>query len=107
MHSEEPFNERGGTLRGCLDLISGRFPRFVFGGGVDGRTLPVFHFHDETAADLEPKLRYLAENGYRTVTSEEIAAFVSGARPAFDRAVALCFDDAWASLWSVAAPLLK
>src|SRR5262249_54769897 len=45
--------------------------------------------------------------GYRTVTSDEVEAFVAGTGPAADRAVAICFDDAWASLWSVAAPLLK
>jgi hypothetical protein len=70
-HSEVPFNERGGRLRGALDLVSGRFPRFVFGGAVPNSTLPVFHFHDETREGLEPKLRYLAENGYRTVSSDE------------------------------------
>lgn len=101
-----PFNERGGTLRGALDLICGRFPRFVFGGGVAGDTLPVFHFHDHTRDELEPKLRYLAENGYRTVTCDEIAAFVAGDRR-LDKAVAICFDDGWASVWDVAAPLLK
>lgn len=102
-----PFNERGGTLRGALDLVCGRFPRFVFGGGVARDTLPVFHFHDHTREDLEPKLRYLAENGYRTVRCDEIAAFVSGRRQRDDRAVAICFDDAWASVWEVAAPLLQ
>lgn len=102
-----PFNERGGTLRGALDLVSGRFPRFVFGGGVARTTLPVFHFHDETRETFEPKLRYLTENGYRTVGSDEIAAFVAGKTMGFDRAVGLCFDDAWASLWTVVAPLLK
>jgi hypothetical protein len=102
-----PFNERGGRLRGCLDAVSGRFPRFVFGGQVGADILPVFHFHDERRADLEPKLRYLAENGYRSVTSEEIAQFVAGRLSPEPRRVGLCFDDAWASLWTVAAPLLR
>jgi hypothetical protein len=102
-----PFNERGGRLRGCLDAVSGRFPRFVFGGRVGADILPVFHFHDERRADLEPKLRYLAENGYRSVTSEDIAQFVEGRLSGDPRRVALCFDDAWASLWTVAAPLLR
>ncbi len=106
-HSEVPFNERGGRLRGALDLVSGRFPRFVFGGAVPNSTLPVFHFHDETREGLEPKLRYLAENGYRTVANDEIAAFAAGRGTPAKRAVGLCFDDAWASLWTVVAPLLK
>jgi hypothetical protein len=102
-----PFNERGGRLRGVLDAVSGRFPAFVFGGSVGEDLLPVFHFHDESREDLEPKLRYLAENGYRTVTSDEIVRFVGGSQSAGPRRVALCFDDVWTSVWTVAAPLLK
>jgi hypothetical protein len=101
-----PFGETGGLVRGCLDLVCGRFPSFIFGAAV-GDLLPVFHFHDEARADLEPKLRHLAENGYRTVTADEIGAFVRGGRPLDRRAVALCFDDAWASVWTTAGPLLR
>jgi polysaccharide deacetylase len=105
--SAVPFDERGGALRGCLDLVSGRFPRFLFGARVGDGVLPVFHFHEVTAEDLESKLRYLAENGYRTADANDIAAHVRGERRLDGRWVALCFDDAWASLWTVAAPLLK
>jgi hypothetical protein len=69
--------------------------------------LPVFHFHEITQARLEPYLVYLAENGYRTVISEAIARYVREGRHPGPRSVALCFDDAWASLWTVAAPLLR
>jgi hypothetical protein len=93
-------------VRGCVDLVCGRFPLFVFGASI-GDLLPVFHFHDETRDDLEPKLRHLAENGYRTATADEIGAFVAGDRTLGDRAVALCFDDAWASVWTTAGPLLR
>lgn len=101
-----PFAERGGRLRGGIDLLAGRLPRFIFGGRV-GRLLPVFHFHDEVRTDLEPKLRYLADNGYQAVTSDDIAAYVREARAIPDRAVALCFDDAWASVWTTTGPLLQ
>lgn len=101
-----PFGERGGVLRGAVDLVAGRFPRFVFGGGLSDDVLPVFHFHDEGREDLEPKLRYLSESGYTTVTSPEIERFVEG-RAIGARRVALCFDDAWASVGRVAAPLLR
>ena len=101
-----PFAERGGTLRGLLDLAAGRYPAFLFGWPV-GRLLPVFHLHDVTPGALEPKLQHLAESGYRTVTSEAIERLVrDGVHPG-PRAVALCFDDAHASLWSVGAPLLR
>ena len=101
-----PFAERGGPLRGLVDLATCRYPAFIFGGPV-GRLLPVFHLHEVTLARLEPKLRYLAEHGYRTVTSDAIDRFVrDGVHPG-RRTVALCFDDAHASLWTVAAPLLR
>lgn len=101
-----PFAERGGRLRGGIDLLAGRLPRFIFGGGI-GQLLPIFHFHDEIASDLEPKLRYLSDNGYRTVTADDIGRYVHGTAPIPERAVALCFDDAWASVWTTAAPLLE
>ena len=101
-----PFAERGGTLRGILDLATGRYPAFLFGGPV-GRLLPVFHLHEVTKASLEPKLRYLAEHGYRTVASEAIERFVRGGVHPGERTVAICFDDAHVSLWTIAAPLLR
>lgn len=107
MTDRVPFSERGGALRGVLDLVCGRFPAFVLGGGVASDLLPVFHFHEVTREELEPKLAYLAENGYRTVRADEIERFVRGSQHFDSRHVALCFDDAWASLWTVAAPLLK
>jgi hypothetical protein len=104
--STVPFSERGGKARGCLDLVSGRFPAFVFGGRL-GALLPVFHFHEVTREDLEPKLRHLADNGYRSVVSDEIAAYARGDLQLPARSVGLCFDDAWKSVADVAAPLLK
>jgi len=101
-----PFGERGGALRGVVDLATGCYPSFLFGGSLDG-ALPVFHFHDVTRQWLEPRLQYLVENGYRTVTCDEIARFVIDGTSPGSRAVALTFDDAWASAWTVATPLLK
>ena len=106
MTSRVPFGERGGALRGLVDLAAGCYPSFLFGGSLGGM-LPVFHFHDVTREWLEPRLQYLVENGYRTVTSDQIARLViDGASPG-PNAVALTFDDAWTSAWSVATPLLK
>lgn len=102
-----PFDERGGALRGLLDVVCGRLPRFVFGGQVAANILPAFHFHDVTTEELEPKLCHLAENGYRTVTADEMAAYARQEIRLDGPHVALCFDDAWASLSTVAAPLLK
>src|SRR5580704_15549401 len=99
-----PFAERGGAVRGLLDLATGCYPAFLFGGSVGA--LPVFHFHEVTRGWLEPRLNYLVDNGYRTVACDEIARLViSGVHPG-PQAVALTFDDAWASAWTVAMPLL-
>jgi hypothetical protein len=105
MPAHLPFAERKTPWRAVLDLATGCYPSFLFGGGL-GRWLPVFHFHEARAVSLEPYLRYLAENGYRTVTSEAVARYVRQGKHPGARSVVLCFDDAWASLWTVAAPLL-
>ena len=106
MTARVPFAERGGRLRGVLDLATGCYPAFLFGGSL-GSLLPAFHFHDVTREWLEPRLQFLADNGYRTMSCDEIAhVVIDGARLA-PRSVALTFDDAWESVWSVALPLLK
>jgi Polysaccharide deacetylase len=101
-----PLGERGGTLRGAIDLACARLPGFVFGGRI-GSLVPVFHFHDERTDSLEPKFRHLRENGYQTLGADELSAVVRRQRPIREREVALCFDDAWASVWTDAAPLLR
>ncbi len=106
MSARIPFAERGGRLRGLLDLATGCYPAFLFGAPL-GDQVPAFHFHDVTRESLEPQLRYLAENGYRTIDCDQIAHLVvDGVRPE-PQSVALTFDDAWASVWSVALPLLR
>ncbi len=101
-----PYGERGGRARGALDLLAGHYPAFTYGGGV-GRLLAVFHFHETTPAILEPRLQYLSENGYRTVTSDAIAALVRDGVAPPPKSVVLAFDDAWSSVWTVAGPLLR
>jgi peptidoglycan/xylan/chitin deacetylase (PgdA/CDA1 family) len=72
-----------------------------------GEILPVFHFHDVTREALEPYLQYLKQNDYRTVTSEAMRRFAyDGIHPG-RKSVVLCFDDAFASMWTVATPLLE
>jgi peptidoglycan/xylan/chitin deacetylase (PgdA/CDA1 family) len=104
--SGAPFSERGGRWRGVIDVLAGRYPPFVFGFGI-GSLLPVFHFHETTPEQLEPAFQYLVDNGYATVGCDEMAAVVRrGTRPT-PRTVLLAFDDALASVWLVAAPLLR
>jgi hypothetical protein len=93
-------------LRGLVDVATGRYPAFVFGGGLKG-VLPVFHFHQVTPEELDDQLSFLSVNGYRTVTSDCVERVVlRGADPP-SGCVALAFDDCWSSLWTVAAPLLR
>lgn len=101
-----PLSERGGRWRGVIDLLSGRYPPFLFGLDV-GSALPVFHFHETTPEILEPAFQYLVDNRYYSVGADELAAVVYGRKPAPRQAVVLAFDDALASLWLVAWPLLK
>ena len=101
-----PLDEQGGRLRGLLDLAVGHYPKFLFGGAV-GKLLPVFHFHHATVETIEPAFRYLRENGYRTVVSDDVARLVRQGHHPGPRTVMLAFDDAWASLWLVVGPLLE
>jgi len=101
-----PPDERGGRWRGVFDLAAGHYPKFLFGLPV-GALLPVFHFHETTVEALEPAFRYLAENGYRTVVSDEAARLVREGHHPGPRTVMLAFDDALASLWLVVGPLLE
>jgi polysaccharide deacetylase len=101
-----PFAERGGPVRGLVDLVTGCYPAFLFGGSVD-RALPVFHFHDVTRESFEPQLQYLVDNRYRTVSSDEIARLVIDGISPGPQTVGLTFDDGWASVWTVATPLLR
>lgn len=102
-----PLVERKTPVRGAVDLARGAYPRFVFGGDVSPHLLPAFHFHEVTRESLEPCLAYLRDNGYRTVTADIVARVVRGEIDPPPRSVALTFDDAWASAWTVATPLLK
>jgi peptidoglycan/xylan/chitin deacetylase (PgdA/CDA1 family) len=101
-----PFQERKTPSRALLDLAAGRYPGWLFGLPMT-RAVPVFHFHEVQPARLEPCLRYLAHNGYRTVGSAELAHWVLDGMHPGPRSVVLTFDDAWASLWTVAFPLLR
>ncbi len=107
MTTRIPLAERNSRWRGVIDIARRAYPGFVFGGGVDPALLPVFHFHEVTADYLEPHLAYLRDNGYRTVNADAVARFVrDGVHPG-EKSVAITFDDAWASAWTVATPLLR
>lgn len=88
------------------DLLLGRYPEFVTGGGLARGHVPVFVFHSLEPAGFGRKLQHLADNGYVTLSAEEYFLVLMNARPAPERAVLLTIDDGRASVYSVGLPLL-
>jgi peptidoglycan/xylan/chitin deacetylase (PgdA/CDA1 family) len=89
------------------DILLGRYPEFVTGGPLARGDIPVFVFHSLEPVSFERKLRYLAENGYRSLSADELFYALMGATKVRDRAVALTFDDGRGSLYGVGLPLMK
>lgn len=91
-----------------LGLMLHKYPRFIVSEQVDRlENIPVFVFHNVTAEGLEPQLMYLAENGYRTLSADQLYARFTAGELCSAKEVVLTFDDGDRSLWSVAYPLLK
>ncbi|HET7293759.1 MAG TPA: polysaccharide deacetylase family protein [Vicinamibacteria bacterium] len=89
------------------DLVLGRYPEFVTGGALPRGHVPVFVFHKLDPEVFGRKVRYLADNGYVTLSADEYFQFLVGGRPAPENAVVLTFDDGWSSVRSVGLPLLR
>ncbi len=89
------------------DLLLGRYPEFVTGGPLPRGHIPVFVFHSLDPEIFGAKLRYLAENGYVTLSADEYFQILMGARPPVQNAVVLTFDDGRSSVRSVGLPLMR
>jgi hypothetical protein len=97
--------KNGAELRAFL---TGSFPRYLTTHKFDDLQgeVPVFVFHSVQPGRFEAQLKYLVENDYSTLDADELLdATLAG--KASQRKVALTFDDATASAWTVAHPLLK
>lgn len=88
--------------------LRGGLPAFVFSrrpaepaGGV-----PVFCYHAVAHATLEADLRFLRDNGYRTLGTDDLLGYLGGQRPVPERSVVLSFDDGGEGLYRVVYPLL-
>src|SRR5436853_1262005 len=92
------------TLRqSATRLLRTHYPGFLFGITWSAPSCPVFCYHEVDPETFAGDLGFLAENGYRTLSTRE---FVEGA--ARDgRAVLLTFDDAKRNFWEVTFPLLR
>lgn len=91
--------------RSAARVAGTHYPAFVFGRGVSADELPIFTYHDVDAAELEGDLDFLLSNGYRALSIDEYCDRVR--RGSSERCVLLTFDDARASFWEVAFPILK
>lgn len=60
-----------------------------------------------TPKQFENQLRYLAENGYRGLTLEQLGEFLRRRKPIPGNAVCLTFDDGYVDFYEYAWPLLK
>jgi hypothetical protein len=89
--------------------LSGSLPRFLTSNSDRAlqEEIPVFVFHSVEPERFEQQLRYLVENGYATLAADELLEAVQSKTLASRRITALTFDDATASAWTVAHPLLK
>ncbi len=87
--------------------LTGRMPSFLY-GVKKFRDLPVFCFHSARYPEFEHQLRFLKQNGYKTLTADELWQRLSDPRYENDGTeIALTFDDGMASVWTVAFPLLQ
>jgi peptidoglycan/xylan/chitin deacetylase (PgdA/CDA1 family) len=89
------------------DILLGRYPEFVTGGALARGDIPIFVFHSLEPVSFERRLRYLADNGYRSLSADELFYALMGATKVRDRAVALTFDDGRGSLYGVGLPLMR
>lgn len=56
---------------------------------------------------FESQMRYLKENGYTTITPEQLLAFLDYRSPLPRKAVMITVDDGYSSFYNVAYPILK
>lgn len=59
------------------------------------------------AAVFERQLRYLRDNGYRSISPEALADFLDYRKPLPKKSVMITVDDGYRSVYNVAYPLLK
>lgn len=60
-----------------------------------------------TPTQLEEDLIYLKENGYTTITTEQLLDFVNNGTPLPDKPIMITFDDGYETVFRYAMPLLE
>ncbi len=93
------LNNRGGIfLNGC-------------------QTVPVLAYHQFSKkstsrmtvaeATFEAQMKYLKENGYRSITLDQFFDFLNYKNPIPKKSVLITIDDGWKSTYDIAVPILK
>ena len=90
-------------------LLGRQYPKFVYRAGAEigDSAVPVFVFHRIVEGLFEPILRYLTENGYRTIDCDEYVDWLEGKGKLPPRSVLLAIDDGHESIRQHGYPLLK
>jgi len=90
-------------------LLLRNAPAFVYGADPAecSGEVPVFTFHGVEPARFERQCRFLADNGYRTLSAEEFGRIMHSGRTPPKKSIVLTFDDGLKSMWTVAYPLLR
>ena len=60
-----------------------------------------------TPADFAAQMDWLARNGYQTITTAELHAYLAGTRALPSKPVILTFDDGYADFYTAALPVLR
>ena len=60
-----------------------------------------------TPSDFATQMDWLARNGYHPITTEDLYAYLSGARGLPSRPVILSFDDGYGDFFTTALPILR
>lgn len=97
-----------GYVKTCIHFIYFKYPKFCYKSiSMDDLGIPVFMFHTVTSDALEKELKYLHDNNYLTVSTDEFYHFIqTGEKPA-NKCVLLTVDDGRKSLYQVIYPLLE
>ncbi len=121
MHRSSGVRARGLALALCATLLLGSAPAARSAPPEPKpAALPILVYHQirttadgppdgETAISLErfeQQMRYLSENGYTTLTSDQAIEFVQHGRAPAAKIVAIHFDDGWKSSLA-AVPVLE
>lgn len=105
------------TRKTFRDLGSRRYPKFVYADvEVEELGIPVFTYHSiasratpdsVTPAEFDHHIQYLSENGYHTLTADELHDYLVHGSSGPPKSVVITFDDGRATLWTVAYSILK